>query len=125
MCELFKNMIKSEKFNILPAIDLKDGKCVRLINGNYDDKRVYSSSPLDMAKIYLESGFKSVHIVDLDGARGEGQKNAQIIEEICKKVSIKIQVGGGIRDFETAKKWLNLGVQNVILGTIAIKNFDI
>ena len=120
--------MKNNNFKIFPAIDLKEGECVRLINGNYQNKKVYNQNkPLEMVKLYFSSGLTNIHIVDLDGARGEGQKNAKIIEQICKeaqKHNAQIQLGGGIRNMQIADFWLDMGISNVIIGTAAIKDPD-
>ncbi len=82
---------------IFPAIDIKDGKCVRLVKGDFNQMTSYQKSPLDQAKIYFENGFSNIHIVDLDGALGGKSSNSNIVKEILKNLKIKIQIGGGIR----------------------------
>lgn len=108
---------------IIPAIDLQNGKCVRLFKGKIDKKTIYYDDPLVPAKKFLDLGFKVLHIVDLDGAYGRGD-NLQIIKKIIKEYPIKIQVGGGIRSTEKAETLYNLGVERVICGTAAIKDPD-
>lgn len=107
---------------IFPAIDILDGKCVRLIQGDYNQEKIYSDSPVDMAKQWEEKGAEFIHIVDLDGARSGKSINESIILEIAKTVNIPIQVGGGIRSMETVRTYLNGKVNRVILGSAAIQN---
>ena len=107
---------------ILPAIDIKDQKCVRLIKGNFDDKTEYEMSPIDQAGKYKDHGFKNLHIVDLDGALTGETVNIDIIEEIIGKFDLKIEIGGGVRNFESIQKYTDAGVEKVILGSAAIKN---
>ena len=110
---------------IFPAIDIKDKKCVRLVKGNFDKKTEYELSPVDQAKKYKDHGFKNLHIIDLDGALNGEIINLSIIQEIISKFDIKIEIGGGIRSFESVKKYTDIGVDKVILGSAAIndKNF--
>ena len=108
--------------NILPAIDIKDKKCVRLLKGNFDDKKVYDISPFEQANKYMQFGFNYLHIVDLDGALTGETANIDIIEEIVKKLNIKIEIGGGIRSLEKIQKYVDVGVDRVILGSAAIKD---
>ena len=107
---------------IFPAIDIKDKKCVRLIKGNFDNQTIYNQSPLDQASKYKEFGLLNLHIVDLDGALTGELINLDIIESIIKKLGISVEVGGGIRSIEKIEKYLNIGVDKVILGSAAIKN---
>ena len=107
---------------IFPAIDIKDKKCVRLIKGDFDNKTEYEMSPVDQAAKYKDHGFKNLHIVDLDGAlRGE-IVNLDIIQEIVKKFDFKIEIGGGVRTFESIQRYTDVGVEKVILGSAAIKD---
>ena len=106
---------------IFPAIDIKDKKCVRLIKGRFDDKIVYNSSPIEQAKKYYDYGFKNLHIVDLDGALTGEPINIEIIKDIVGKFDLKIEIGGGVRNFETIQKYIDVGVEKVILGSAAIK----
>jgi len=107
---------------IFPAIDIKDKKCVRLIKGDFDNKTEYEISPVDQAQKYKDHGFKNLHIVDLDGAlRGE-IVNLDIIQEIVKKFDFKIEIGGGVRTFESIQRYTDVGVEKVILGSAAIKD---
>ena len=107
---------------IFPAIDIKDKKCVRLIKGDFDNKTEYEMSPVDQAGKYKDHGFKNLHIVDLDGALTGETVNLDIIEEIVSKYDFKIEIGGGIRNFESIKRYSDVGVEKVILGSAAIKD---
>ena len=107
---------------IFPAIDIKDQKCVRLVKGDFDNKTEYEMSPVDQAGKYKDHGFKNLHIVDLDGALTGETVNLDIIEEIVGKYDLKIEIGGGIRNFESIKRYSDVGVEKVILGSGAIKN---
>ena len=107
---------------IFPAIDIKDKKCVRLIKGDFENKTEYKTSPVDQAVKYKEHGFKNLHIVDLDGALTGKTVNLDIINEIVRKYDFKIEIGGGIRNLESIKKYIEAGVEKVILGSGAIKD---
>mgnify|MGYP001299284201 FL=1 len=107
---------------IFPAIDIKDKKCVRLIKGDFDNKTEYEISPIDQAAKYKDYGFKNLHIVDLDGALTGMTANLDIIKEISNKYDFKIEIGGGIRTINSIKKYIDAGVEKVILGSGAIKN---
>ncbi len=107
---------------IFPAIDIKDKKCVRLIKGDFDNKTEYEMSPVEQAGKYKDYGFKNLHIVDLDGALTGKTVNLDIIQEIVTKFDLNIEIGGGIRNFESIKKYTDAGVEKVILGSAAIKN---
>jgi len=107
---------------ILPAIDIKDKKCVRLIKGDFENKTEYENSPLDQAGKYKEHGFKNLHIVDLDGALTGRTVNLNIIQEIIGKYDLKIEVGGGVRTLDSIKKYIDLGAEKIVLGSAAIKN---
>ena len=107
---------------IFPAIDIKDKKCVRLVQGDFDNKTEYKISPLEQAKKYKEYGFKNLHVVDLDGALTGETINLDIIQEIVHNFDIKIEVGGGVRSIDSIKKYADAGVEKVILGSAAIKN---
>ena len=109
---------------IFPAIDIKDKKCVRLIKGDFDNKTEYEISPIDQAGRYKDNGFKNLHIVDLDGAITGKTINLDVIQEIVGKYDLKIEIGGGVRDIESIKKYIDVGVEKVILGSAAIKNKD-
>ena len=107
---------------IFPAIDIKDKKCVRLVKGDFNNKTEYEMSPVEQAGKYKEHGFKNLHIVDLDGALIGETVNLDIIEEIVSKFDLKIEIGGGIRNFESIKRYSDVGVEKVILGSAAIKD---
>ena len=107
---------------IFPAIDIKDKKCVRLVKGDFNNKTEYEISPVDQAGKYKDHGFKNLHIVDLDGALTGETVNLKIIQEIVSKYEINIEIGGGIRNFESIKKYTDVGVEKVILGSAAIKD---
>jgi phosphoribosylformimino-5-aminoimidazole carboxamide ribotide isomerase len=107
---------------IFPAIDIKDKKCVRLVKGNFEKKTEYKTSPVDQAGKYKDHGFKNLHIVDLDGALTGETVNLNIICEIISKYDLKIEVGGGVRTLDNIKKYIDVGVEKVILGSAAINN---
>lgn len=109
---------------IFPAIDIIDGCAVRLIQGDYDKKTVYSSSPVDVAKDFEKQGAGFLHTVDLDGAKDGSLSNFETVRQIAKKTDLFIEIGGGIRDEERIKKYLENGVSRVILGTAALNNPD-
>ena len=109
---------------IFPAIDIKDKKCVRLIKGNFDNKTEYEISPIEQAGKYKDKGFKNIHIVDLDGALTGNTVNLETIQEIVNKYDLQIEIGGGVRSLESIKKYVEAGVEKVILGSAAIKNKD-
>ena len=109
---------------IFPAIDIKDKKCVRLIKGNFDNKTEYEISPIEQAGKYKDKGFKNIHIVDLDGALTGKTVNLETIQEIVNKYDLQIEIGGGVRSVENIKKYVEAGVEKVILGSAAIKNKD-
>ena len=109
---------------IFPAIDIKDKKCVRLVKGDFDNKMVYKNSPVEQANSYKDHGFKNLHIVDLDGALTGETINIDIVQEIVKKSNLKVEIGGGIRNFDSVQKYVDAGVDKVILGSAAIKNKD-
>ena len=107
---------------IFPAIDIKDKKCVRLVKGDFDNKTEYEMSPVDQAGKYKEHGFKNLHIVDLDGALTGETVNQDIIKDIVIKFDLKVEIGGGIRNLDSVKKYIDAGVEKVILGSAAIKD---
>ena len=107
---------------IFPAIDIKDKKCVRLIKGDFENKTEYDLSPIEQAGKYKDNGFKNLHIVDLDGALNGEPINNDIIQDIIEKFDLKIEIGGGVRNFETNQKYIDAGVEKVILGSASIKD---
>ena len=113
-------------FQVYPAIDLKDGNCVRLLHGRENDMTIYEVDPIKQVKFFLKNGFKWIHIVDLNAAFGK-RDNKKIILQILKifKKNVKIQLGGGIRSLEDIDFWINAGVSRIVLGTFAFKNPDL
>ncbi len=107
---------------IYPAIDIIDGKCVRLQQGSYSEVTVFGDSPVDMARKWESLGAEYLHVVDLDGARSGKSENAEIIKQIAKTLKIPVQIGGGIRNLETIETYLSGGLSRVILGTSAVNN---
>ena len=107
---------------IFPAIDIKDKKCVRLVKGDFDHKTEYEMSPVEQAGKYKDHGFKNLHIVDLDGALTGETVNLDIIQDIVGKFDLKVEVGGGIRNSDSIQKYIDSGVEKVILGSAAIKD---
>ena len=108
--------------NIIPAIDILNGKCVRLLKGNYADVTVYNENPIEQVKIFKNAGFKNIHIVDLNAAKTGGDENLEIIRNISCIENIEIQVGGGIRTIEKATQLLSNNIKRIIVGTAAITN---
>lgn len=107
---------------LFPAIDLKDGNCVRLIKGEMDQATVFNESPADQAKQFEDQGFEYLHIVDLNGAFAGEPVNGGAVDEILAAIKMPTQLGGGIRDLKTIEMWLEKGISRVILGTVAVKN---
>ena len=107
---------------IFPAIDIKDGKCVRLVKGDFKNKTEYEMSPVEQASKYKDHGFKNLHIVDLDGALTGETVNLGIIQDIVGKFDLKVEIGGGIRNLDSIQKYVDAGVEKVILGSAAIKD---
>jgi phosphoribosylformimino-5-aminoimidazole carboxamide ribotide isomerase len=101
----------------LPAIDILDGKCVRLSKGDFDKSTIYNESPLDQAQVFENAGFKEIHIVDLNGAKSGNRLNLPIISEIASNTGLKIQLGGGIRSIDSITEAFDLGINKIILGT--------
>ncbi|MEW9081622.1 1-(5-phosphoribosyl)-5-[(5-phosphoribosylamino)methylideneamino]imidazole-4-carboxamide isomerase [Caldanaerobacter subterraneus] len=110
---------------VIPAIDILDGKCVRLTKGNFDSKEVYYDNPADMAKMWQECGAKRIHVVDLDGSRQGHLVNRKVIEKIVNSCSVDIEVGGGIRNKEALDYLFSIGVSYIILGSAAIYDKDL
>ena len=106
---------------IFPAIDLRDGQVVRLVEGDYDRMTVYGNDPLSVAKAYREAGAEYLHVVDLDAAKDGAQKNLAVIEKLAAESGLRLEVGGGVRDEASAKRYLDAGVARVILGSAAIE----
>jgi len=110
---------------IFPAIDIKDGVCVRLIKGDFRQITSYENTPIDQAKKYFQNGFNNIHIVDIDGALRGRAVNSFIINEIVKKVKSKIQIGGGIRTIDDISRWVEMGIDKVVMGTAAVENIEL
>ena len=110
---------------LFPAIDLKQGECVRLIHGDMDQATVFNSDPAAQAQAFEEQGFEYLHVVDLDGAFAGEPRNGQAVESILKRVKMPVQLGGGIRDMRTIDGWLAKGVTRVIIGTAAVRDPDL
>lgn len=109
-------------FTLYPAIDIRGGKCVRLIQGDYNQETVYNDSPVEAALAWAEQGGKWIHLVDLDGAKAGEPVNHQLIGDIARSVKAPVQTGGGLRTVENVERLLSLGVSRVIIGTAAIEN---
>ena len=107
---------------VIPAVDIKNGKCVRLLQGRKDSETVFSEDPAAMALRWQDEGAEMIHVVDLDGAFEQAPRNIAAIEKIVQSVSVDVQVGGGIRNEETVKRYLDMGAKRVIIGTEAIRN---
>ena len=110
---------------IFPAIDIKDGVCVRLIKGDYRQITTYENTPIDQATKYFKNGFNNIHIVDIDGALHGRPVNSILIKEIIKKVKSKIQIGGGIRTIDDISRWIEMGIDRVVMGTAAVENTEL
>jgi len=110
------------RVEIIPAMDIIDGKCVRLKMGDYLSKTEYTYSPLEQAIKFEEWGFKSLHLVDLDGAKGSGPVNLSILKAIASKTSLKIEFGGGVKSIEAARTLLSAGVERVVVGSLSVTN---
>ena len=110
---------------IYPAIDLKNKKCVRLYKGDFAKEEIFNDSPLDQAQQFEKLGFKNLHIVDLDRTLDSKTSNLNSIKEIAKHTSLKIQVGGGLRTSKDIEEVLDLGVENIVMGTAAVTNTEL
>src|ERR1700722_1948110 len=107
---------------IIPAIDLKDGSCVRLTQGDFATAKIYEANPVRQAKQFAEAGAQRLHMVDLDGARTGAMQHLNIIAKVARQTSLKVQAGGGIRDEKTIEALLAAGVERVVIGSLAVKN---
>ena len=112
-------------FEVIPAIDLRGGKCVRLFQGDYAKEMVYGDDPVEMALHWQELGAPRLHVVDLDGARSGYQANSGAVRDIVNAVSIPVELGGGVRDLDVVSNWLKAGVERVFLGTVAVTDHDL
>jgi phosphoribosylformimino-5-aminoimidazole carboxamide ribotide isomerase len=110
---------------IYPAIDLQDGKCVRLTKGDFEQQTVYSRSPIEQAKAFEDKGFKFLHVVDLDRTIHKEKSNLKTIKEIIQSTGLKVQVGGGLRTKDTVEEVIDLGVENAVMGTAAVNDPDL
>lgn len=110
---------------IYPAIDLKDGNCVRLVQGRMDEETVFSSNPAEQAHKWEDAGFKWIHVVDLNGAVEGRPKNIHAVQKIIRAVKTPVQLGGGVRDMKTAQAWIEAGVSRVIVGTLALEKPEV
>ena len=111
--------------DVIPAIDLLDGKCVRLYQGDYNQSEIFNDNPVEVAQQWVEQGAPRIHLVDLDGAKAGHPVNQAAIEAIVQAVSVPVQVGGGLRDRNSVKTLLDLGVRQTILGTVAVESPDL
>jgi len=109
---------------IFPAVDILEGRCVQLVQGRKESATVFGD-PLDCAHRWLREGAEALHVVNLDGAFGQAEKNAAVIRDLIADTGVEIQLGGGIRSFSDAESWLDIGVERVIIGTLATRNPDI
>ena len=110
------------QFTIYPAIDMRDGKCVRLVQGDYDQETVYGDSPFEMAKQFANDGAEWIHMVDLDGAKAKKRVNHEFVIRVARELDAKVQIGGGIRTAEDVAFYLDQGVDRIILGSVAVNN---
>ena len=110
---------------LFPAIDIKNGFCVRLVQGKMEEATIFNEDPIDQAKIFQSKGCEWIHVVDLDGAIKGEPVNQEIIKKIISSVNIKIQLGGGIRNIETINKWFEIGVERLVLGSLIVNNPDL
>jgi phosphoribosylformimino-5-aminoimidazole carboxamide ribotide isomerase len=110
---------------VIPAVDVKGGRCVRLYQGDYLKETVFSEDPVDVAITWKAQGARRLHVIDLDGAAGGELRNIKVIETIVKRVNLPVQLGGGIRDESTVAKLLDIGVDRLILGTVAVENQEL
>lgn len=109
---------------VIPAIDIRAGRCVRLLQGDYSKETIFADNPMEMAIKWEGEGAEYLHIIDLDGAKEGSAVNMDVISKICADSAARIQVGGGIRDYETAARYMDVGVSRVIMGTSAVDRTD-
>ena len=114
--------IRKANLELIPAIDLIDGKCVRLYQGDYSRETVYADDPMEVALRWESLGASRIHIVDLDGARSGNPDNLPVVERIVKAVKVPVQMGGGVRSLDSARRIIEAGVQRVMLGTVAVRD---
>lgn len=106
--------------NVIPAIDLQNGRCVRLFQGDFSRETEYSTDPVSVAQQFQEAGFQRLHVVDLDGARSGKQAHHELVQEIARQTDLEIQLGGGIRTSASIAHWLQLGVKRCVIGSVAV-----
>jgi len=111
--------------DVIPAIDIRGGRCVRLVQGDYERETVFADDPAEAARRWRDAGAKRLHVVDLDGAREGRAVNAAVVERIVTAVDVPVQLGGGLRDLETVRRYLEAGVERVVLGTAAVKDIGL
>jgi phosphoribosylformimino-5-aminoimidazole carboxamide ribotide isomerase len=110
---------------LIPAIDLKDGQCVRLLRGRFEDKTVYGPDPAAMAKRWADSGAQLIHLVDLDGSLGRNEENRRALTDIRRAVSVELELGGGLKTMESLEVWFDIGLDRLIMGTAVCENPDL
>ena len=116
---------KFKKFEVIPAIDLFEGRCVRLTKGSYSTVKEYSSDPAEVAKTFAGAGYKRLHIVDLEGAKSSRPVNLRVLERICSIEGLEIQFGGGIKSYESARLAFEAGATDIICGSIAVESSEV
>ena len=109
---------------IIPAIDIRAGRCVRLLQGDYSKETIFADDPMEIAMKWEDGGAEYLHVIDLDGAREGSAVNIEVVSKMCANSAARIQVGGGIRDYETAARYIDAGVSRVIMGTSAVEHID-
>ena len=119
---LVGRQVQNKKMKLIPAIDIINGKCVRLTQGDYQQKKIYNENPLEVAKAFEGAGIEHLHVVDLDGAKTGAVQNWAVLESICKNTQLKVDFGGGLRTTTEAQKAFDLGVNQITGGSIAVKN---
>ncbi|MCP3028160.1 1-(5-phosphoribosyl)-5-[(5-phosphoribosylamino)methylideneamino]imidazole-4-carboxamide isomerase [Halobacillus sp. A5] len=112
-------------FTIFPAIDMRNGKCVRLEQGDFDKQTVYGDNPFEVAKRFSDAGASWIHMVDLDGAKDGSRQNAGHVVKVAEDLDVKVQIGGGIRSEEDVEYYLNRGVDRVIIGSLAVRDLNL
>jgi len=111
--------------DVIPAIDIRGGRCVRLVQGDYERETVFADDPAEAARRWRDAGAKRLHVVDLDGAREGRPVNAAAVQGVMAAVDVPVQLGGGLRDLETVRRYLEAGVERVVLGTAAVKDMGL
>ena len=111
--------------DVIPAIDIRGGRCVRLVQGDYARETVFADDPAEAARRWRDAGAKRLHVVDLDGAREGRAVNSAVVQGVVAAVDVPVQLGGGLRDLETVRRYLEAGVERVVLGTAAVKDMGL